>query len=108
MFLKHQKVKKNSNSRLEKIRDKLKKLQHKFSKSEIRKIIRKKLYEIENKKSHSALKEIEKYLLGLEKNHSNLKKYYDYDDVEHKGTRDVKDLFDLPIDEDYYNNQRLF
>ena len=30
------------------------------------------------------------------------KKYYDYDDTEYKGIRDVKDLFDLSIDEDYY------
>ena len=27
---------------------------------------------------------------------------YDYDDIEHRGIRNVKDLFDLPIDEDSY------
>ena len=30
------------------------------------------------------------------------KKYYDYDDTEYKRIRDVKDLFDLSIDEDYF------
>ena len=38
----------------------------------------------------------------LEENLSKTKKYYDYDDTEYKGIRDVKDLFDLSIDEDYY------
>ena len=30
--------------------------------------------------------------------------YHDYDDIEYKGIRDVKNLFDLPIDEDYYKS----
>ena len=28
--------------------------------------------------------------------------YDDYDDTEYKGIKDVKDLFDLPVDEDFY------
>ena len=48
------------------------------------------------------IKEIEKNLLELEKNLSKLKKYCDYDDIEYKGIRDVGDLFNLSIDEDYY------
>ena len=28
--------------------------------------------------------------------------YYDYDDTEYRGIRNVRDLFDLLIDEDYY------
>ena len=43
-----------------------------------------------------------KNLLRLEKSLSKLKKYYDYDDIEYRGIRDVKLLFDLSIDEDYY------
>ena len=31
-----------------------------------------------------------------------MKKYYDYDDIKYIGIRDVRNLFDLPIDEDYY------
>ena len=60
--------------------------------------IRKGLYKIENEK----IKQIEKNLLKLEKNFSKLKKYYDYDDIEYKGIRDVKNLFDLSIDKSHY------
>ena len=35
-------------------------------------------------------------------NHFKPKKYYDYDDIEYKGIRDVRKLFHLPFDEDYY------
>ena len=31
-----------------------------------------------------------------------MKKYYDHDDIEYKWMRDVRNLFELPIDEDYY------
>ena len=47
-------------------------------------------------------KETEKNLFELEKKLSKLRKYYDYDDIEYKGIRDVGNLFDLSIDEDYY------
>ena len=82
-----------------------------FSKSKINKI-RRNLYEIENKKNISSPKikkieknvhELEKNLNELEKNLSKRKTYFDHDfDTEYKGIRDVKDLFDLSIDEDYY------
>ena len=59
---------------------------------------------LENKKNLFAakIKEIERNLLELEENLFKLKKYYDYDDTEYKGIRDVKNLSDLSIDEDYY------
>ena len=38
----------------------------------------------------------------MEANIFKTKKYYDYDDIEYKGIRNVKDLFDLSVDEDYY------
>ena len=65
--------------------------------------IRKNLYEIENEKtpSESKIKEIERNLTELEENLSETKKYYDYDDLEYRGIRSVRDLFDLSIDEDY-------
>ena len=47
------------------------------------------------------IKETEQSLLELEKSLSQLKKYYDYDDTEYQGIRDIGDLFD-EIDEDYY------
>ena len=31
-----------------------------------------------------------------------MNKYYDYDDYEYKGIKNMKDLFQLPIDKDYY------
>ena len=77
--------------------------QDKFSKSKINEI-RRTLYEIENEKNLFApkIKEIETHLNELEENLFKPKKYYDYDDTEYTGIRDVKDLFDLSIDEDYY------
>ena len=51
---------------------------------------------------YQKIEKIKKNLLELEENLSKPKKYYDYDDIEYKGIRDVKDLFDLSIDEDYY------
>ena len=48
------------------------------------------------------LKNIERSLLELEENLCKPKKYYDYDDTEYKEIRDVKDLFNLSVDEDYY------
>ena len=47
------------------------------------------------------IKETEQSFLELEKSLSQLKKYYDYDDTEYQGIRDIGDLFD-EIDEDYY------
>ena len=38
----------------------------------------------------------------IEKSLSKLKKYYDYDDVEYIGIRDIGNLFNQSIDEDYY------
>ena len=70
-----------------------------FSKSRIEKI-RKEF----NEKNlfASKLKEIERNLTELEENLFKTKKHYDYDDIKYKGIRNVKDLFDLLIDGDYY------
>ena len=85
-----------SKARIDKIRKELNKSRHKFSKSKINEI-RRNLYEIENEKSlfKSKITEIEKNLIELEKNVSKPKKYYDYNNIEYKGTRNVKDLFNL-------------
>ena len=48
------------------------------------------------------MEEIEKNLDELQRNIFKTKNYYDYDDIEYKGIIDVKDFFDLSIDEDYY------
>ena len=52
--------------------------------------------------SESKLKEIENILTELEENLSKTKKYYDYDDNEYSGIRNVRELFGLSIDEDCY------
>ena len=93
-----------SKPRREKIIEEFNKSRCKFSKSKINEI-RRNLSEIENIKNLSAreIKEIEKNLLKLDKNLSKPKWYYDYDyDTEYKGRREVKDLFDFSVDEDYY------
>ena len=60
------KVSENENkTRIEKIREEIKKLQHKFSRQELKEI-KKNLYEIENKKGLSASKKTKKYLNKLE------------------------------------------
>ena len=93
-----------SKARIEKTIKEFNESMHKFSKSKINEI-RRNLYEIENEKNLFApkIKEIEKNPLELEENLFKPKTYYDYDDTEYKRIRDVNDLFDLPIHEDYYN-----
>ena len=54
------------------------------------------------KPSESKIKEVERNLTELEENLSKTKKYYDYDDIEYREIRNVRDLFDLLIHEDYY------
>ena len=90
-----------SKARIENIGKEFNESRHKFCKSKINEI-RKNLYETENKKNRfaSKIKEIERNLTELEENLSKTKKYYS--DIEYKGVRDVKYLFDLSIDEDYY------
>ena len=48
------------------------------------------------------MKEIEKNLFELKKSLSNFKKYRPQDDFEHKSLRDIRNLFNQSIDEDYY------
>ena len=48
------------------------------------------------------MEDVGKNLDELERNLFKTKKYYDYDDAEYRGIKNVKDLFDLSIGEDYY------
>ena len=97
--MKNQKIK----ARIEKIRTEFNESRQKLSKLKINEI-RKNRYKIESEKNlfELKIKEIERNLTELEENLSKTKKYYDYDDIEYNGIRDLKDLFDLSIDEDYY------
>ena len=93
-----------SKARIEKIRKEFDKSKHNFSKLKIKEI-RRNLYDIENEKNlfESKIKEAQRNLTKLEESLSKTKKYYDYDDIEYRRLRNVKDLFDLSIDEDYFN-----
>ena len=88
-----------NNVRIEKIKKDFYKFRDRPCKAKIKQI-RKDIYRIENKK----IKGTEKSLLRLEKSLSRLKKYHHYDDIEYRGIRDVKHLFDLSIYEDYYKS----
>ena len=92
-----------SQAKIEKIRKEFSKSRYKFSKLKLKEI-RKNLHGIENEKnpSESKIKAIERNLTELEENLSKTKKYYDYDDTGYRGIRNVRHLFDLSIDEDYY------
>ena len=95
---------------IKKIRDIKKdfnKSRYKFSKSKIKEI-RKNLYNIKCPKnlSESKIKEIEKNLFKLEESLSEPKKYYDYDDPEYIGIRDIANLFNQSIDEDCHKPKK--
>ena len=97
-----------SNARIKNIREDVNKIRYRFLKPKIKEI-RKNLYEIENEKnlSKSKIKEIEQNLIELEESLFKLNKYYDSDDIEYKGIRDVENLFNgvafnHSTDEDYY------
>ena len=75
----------NLKKRIDSIREDLKNLSYKLSKSELKEI----------KKTNKRLNELEKKLLELEK-------YRSHDDYEYKRIKDIKDLFKLSIDEDHY------
>ena len=88
-------------TRIEKIREEIKKSSHKFSRQELNEI-RKNLYEIENKRGRLESKKTKKYLSKYEERIYKLNRYYDYDEVKYRGIRDIKDLLDLSVSEDYY------
>ena len=96
----HEIFKKQSQNkeRIDNIREDLKDLRYKLSKSELKEI-KTNLYNIEKKNS---TKKTNKYLDELDKKILKLQKYHDYDDHQYKGIKDIKDLFKLSIDEDYY------
>ena len=73
------------------IREQLRELAYKLSKSELKEI-KKNLYKIENKKG----------LEKLDEKIHKLDKYYYDDDFEFRGIRNVEDLFKLSISKDYY------
>ena len=94
-------IKSKNKERIEVIREQLRELAYKLSKSELKEI-KKRLYMLENKKGLLESKKPRKCLDELDKKIRQLEKYYHDDDFEFRGIRNIQDLFKLPIDEDYY------
>ena len=103
VFLKQELKRSEKNVRIEEIREECNESRYKFSKLKIKEI-RENLYKIEKEKnlSESKIKEIGKNLTELEENFLKSKKYYEYDDSEYGGIRNVRDLFYLSTNEDYH------
>ena len=96
----NQKQSKNK-KRIDDIRENLKDLSYKLSKSELKEI-KKNLYNIEKRKQFNS-KRTNEYLDELDKKILKLDRYHqDYDDSEYRGIKDLRDLFKLSINEDYY------
>ena len=83
-----------SKKKIKKIKKVFSELRYRFSKSKINEF-RRSLYNIKNQKNLSApeIKETEKNLLELEKSLSSLEKYFDYEDTEYRGIRDIENSF---------------
>ena len=98
----HEIFKKQSKNkeRIDNIREDLKDLSCKLSKSKLTEI-KTNLYNIEKRKRISTRK-TNKYLDELDKKILKLEKYHDYDDHQYKGIKDIKNLFKPSIDKDYY------
>ena len=98
----HEIFKKQSKNkeRIDNIREDLKDLSYRLSKSELKEA-KTNLYNIEKRKKIST-KKTNKYLNELDKKILKLEKYHNYDDHEHKAIKDIKYLFKPSIDKDYY------
>ena len=79
--------------RIDNIREDLKDLSYKLSKSELNEI-KTNLYNIEKRKKISS-KKANRYLDELDKKILKLEKYHDYDDYEYNGIKGIKDLIIL-------------
>ena len=86
--------------RIDNIREDLKDLSYKLSKSEY-KDTKTNLYNIERTKKISSNK-TSKYLDELDKKTLKLDEYRDYDDYEYKGIKNIKELFKTSINKDHY------
>ena len=95
-------IKKQSKNkeRTDNIREDLKDLSYRLSKSELKEI-KTNLCNIEKRKKISS-KKTNKYLDELDKKILKLDEYHDHDDYEYKGIKNIKDLFKLSIDKDHY------
>ena len=82
------------------IREELKDLSYKLSRSELKEI-KKNLYNIEKRKQFES-KKAKRYLDQLDKKILKLDKYHYHDDYEYRGIKNIQNLFKLSIDKNYY------
>ena len=82
-------------SEIEEIKKDFSELTHRFSKSKLNEFI-KSLYNLKIRKNLIAPK-----IRETKNSLYNPKNYYDYDDTEYEGTRDIRNLF-VEVDKDYY------
>ena len=87
--------------RIDNIREDLKDLSYKLSKSEL-KNIKTNLYNIEKNPEKISSNKPSKYLDELDKKILKFAEYCDYDDYEYKGIKNIKDLFKTSINKDHY------
>ena len=95
-------IKRNNQNRkrIDTKKEELKESSYKLSRSELKEI-KKNLYNTERRKKLES-KKPEKYLDELDKKILKLDKYHYFDDYEYRGIKDIKNLFKLSIDKDYY------
>ena len=98
--MKYLKNNQKNKKRIDNIREDLKYLSYKVSKSEL-KNNKTNLYNIEKTKKISSNK-TSKYLDELDKKILKLDEYHDYDDYEYKGIKNIKHLFKTSIHKDHY------
>ena len=84
-----QKTMSNNKERIGIIREELKELSYKLSKGELKEI-KKRLYEIENKKDSLGSKKNRRYLDELDEKIRKLDKYYHDDDFKYRGIKNVQ------------------
>ena len=94
------KKKSKNKKRIDNISEDLKDLSYKLSESEL-KNIKTNLYNIEKTKTISS-NITSKYLDELDEKILKLDEYRDYDDYQHKGIKNIKDLFKTSINKDHY------
>ena len=95
-----QKIESKNKKRIDVIKEELKDLSYKLSRSELKEI-KKNLYNTEKRKQFES-KKTNKYLDELDKKILKLDKYHYYNDYECRGIKNIQNLFKLSIYKDHY------
>ena len=95
-----QKIESKNKKRIDVIKEELKDLSYKLSRSELKEI-KKSIYNTEKRKRFES-KKTNKYLDELDKKILKLDKYHYYNDYECRGIKNIQNLFKLSIYKDHY------